>query len=76
MSYKVTKSGERVDASVISCDARKGTGICGNRASVTMSKPMDPKKFLLDLGWRLLRGHQVCASCQRKKRVTFPRTLK
>ncbi len=57
----------------ISCDARKGSGICGNSAEVTMQERKAALLFLGNLGFALLRGHQVCGWCLRKKRVVFPR---
>lgn len=60
----------------IACDARKGKFICGNSAEVTMPSRDSVVGFIYALGFRLLRRHQVCAECEAKKRVTFPRTQK
>lgn len=58
----------------IACDAWVKRGVvCGNVAMITMQSRAACKQFLFDLGWRLLRGQQVCSSCLRKKRVSFPR---
>lgn len=77
MSYseKTVKVGDMELTTVqISCDAQKGKDRCGNSAEVTMSKPFDPKRFLLGLGWGLLRGHQVCGACRRSgRKITFSR---
>jgi hypothetical protein len=76
MSYRETQSGAApiyFTTIEIKCDARRGKGICSNRAKVTMNDRDAAKKFLFALGWRLLRGHQVCLHCCSKKRITFPR---
>jgi hypothetical protein len=57
----------------LTCDARKGSGICGNSSSITMTDRQQAQRFLYGLGWRLLRGHHVCGLCMRKKRISFPR---
>lgn len=57
----------------ISCDARRGSGLCPSQANVLMPTRHLAKALLYTAGWRLLRGHQVCAACQLKKRVSFPR---
>jgi hypothetical protein len=60
----------------ISCDARSGKGVCQNSAEITMQNIDWCKNFLLGLGWRLLRGHQVCGQCVSRGRVVFPRKAK
>jgi hypothetical protein len=61
----------------LTCDARKGGRgpVCGNYAAVTMSRKDDALQYLLDLGWRFLRGHVVCSGCIKRggKNVHFPR---
>ena len=72
MSYHEEKSNGLVTVR-ITCDARKGKGICGNSAGGTMQHCETIQRFLYRLGWRLLRGHQVCSSCLAKGKVVFPR---
>ncbi len=72
MSYHEHKDGDLITIS-ITCDARKGKGICGNSAEVTMQNREWINQFVYSMGWRLLRGHQVCSSCLTKSRVIFPR---
>jgi len=50
----------------LTCDAKKGKGICGNSASASMQSREACGQFLFAIGWRLLRGHQVCGSCMAK----------
>lgn len=72
MSFHEHKEGDFITIT-LTCDARKGKGSCGNSAEITMQNREQIGKFLFNMGWRLLRGHQVCSSCLRKSRVTFPR---
>lgn len=72
MSYHEQKEAGLITITLV-CDARKGKGTCGNIAEITMQNREWINKFLFNMGWRLLRGHQVCSSCLTKSRVTFPR---
>lgn len=72
MSYKESKDGDLITV-VLTCDARKGKGICENTIEVTMQNREWVNELLFAMGWRILRGHKVCSSCLAKKRVTFPR---
>jgi len=64
----------------LTCEARKGGRgpVCGNYAAVTMNSVNDALQFLLDSGWRILRGHIVCSGCIKRggKNVHFPRKRK
>jgi len=58
----------------ITCEARKGRGICQNRAEIVVpGTRKDVQHFFYLMGWRILRGHQVCSECLKNKRVVFPR---
>lgn len=49
----------------ISCDARN----CHNSAAITLpGSGAACKQFLFDLGWRLMRGRQVCSKHAAQKR--------
>jgi hypothetical protein len=69
--YEESNNGELFTA-FIQCDARKGSGICQNRVSVTMGRKEDALALIYQLGFRLCRGHQVCGDCAKKK-IVFPR---
>ncbi len=77
MSYHEIKSGDLVTI-LLTCDARKKKTVCGNMAEATTLSKKSSGKFLFDLGWRLLRGKQVCPDCLRRgvKNVHFPREVK
>lgn len=70
--YEETKTGPYT-AIRAACEARRGRGICGNNIFCMMNERDDVLQFILDMGWRLLRGHQVCPDCMKKKRIVFPR---
>lgn len=58
------KFGDQEATSIaVCCDALIGKRVCGNEANVVMNKREDAGKFLFDLGWRLVRGRQVCGQC-------------
>lgn len=76
MSYRKSTKGGLTTIELV-CDARKGKGVCGNSAGVTMQSPESVAHFLYQLGWRLLRGHQVCGWCMKKyPKIHFPRKAK
>ena len=73
MSYRESKEAGLITID-ITCDARKGRkDICGNEASITMQNRDVINQFIYNLGWRLLRGHQVCGECMAKGKVSLPR---
>ncbi|HEX5426575.1 MAG TPA: hypothetical protein VFW94_23710 [Candidatus Acidoferrales bacterium] len=74
MGYRESENKNGVVKIEISCDARKGKGICGNQTTVIFPQRRMATHFLYELGWRVLRNHQVCGSCLKSgKRVVFPR---
>lgn len=75
MSYEETKVGSLVTIK-LTCEARCGKSVCGSIASISTQSREAVQAFLYNLGWRLLRGHQVCGSCMRRKRISFPRKAK
>lgn len=73
--FRETKHGP-ITTYEISCDAWRSRGVrCKTTASISVSKQFDGKRMLHDMGWRLMRGHQVCSGCLAKgsAKVTFPR---
>lgn len=73
MSYRKSIDGDLITIELV-CEARKGKGVCGSTAEVTMQSLEMVNKFLFALGWRLLRGKQVCGSCMMKyPKIVFPR---
>ena len=60
-------------AITLRCDARRGGAVCGNMTMIARNTMEEVKQMLFDLGWRTLRGHQVCSSCAARKRIVFPR---
>ncbi len=63
MSYKESTPIKGHTEIEIACDARN----CNSSASVMMPGEAS-KNLLLALGWRLLRGHQVCSKHAAQKR--------
>jgi hypothetical protein len=61
----------------LSCDAWRVRGkyLCNNSAEITMQRRDDVLQFLHDLGWRLLRGHQVCSTCLDRGKPIFPKAV-
>jgi len=57
----------------LTCDARRGGAVCGNLTMVARPTIEEVKQWLYDMGWRVLRGHQVCSGCASRKRISFPR---
>lgn len=77
MTYSESKGELGLVTIEVVCDARKGKGICGNSASITMADRKTIQRFLYALGWRLLRGRQVCSLCMKKyPKISFPREEK
>jgi hypothetical protein len=75
MAYSETTDGPLTTVT-LTCDASKRGRVCGNTAEITMQDRDAIERFLLALGWRLLRGHQVCGSCLSRGKVSFPRKPK
>ncbi len=63
MSYKESTPIKGHTEIEIACDARN----CNSSASVMMPGEAS-KNLLFALGWRLLRGHQVCSKHAAQKR--------
>lgn len=55
----------------LTCDARKGRGVCGESITTTCSERQWAQQWFFFNGWRLLRGHQVCPECAKKAKVSF-----
>lgn len=74
MTYNETRGSVGVTIA-LKCDARRSNRqICSNLISVTMQSHDKVTRFLLGMGWGLLRGRQVCPACLRRGRVVFPRS--
>ena len=75
MAYSETVDGP-LTTIIITCDVREKWRICGNTAQVTRQDRDAALMFLLDLGWRLRDGHQVCGSCLARGKAHFPRVAR
>lgn len=65
MSYMETSPVEGHTRVEIACDARN----CDNSADIMLPGiGVACRQFLFDLGWRLMRGHQVCSTHASQKR--------
>lgn len=79
MMYKEQNHGGDYTEIDIACDAWAKRGVrCENSAKVVRNTAEQAKRLAFDLGWRLLRGHQVCSCCLTRGvgNVRFPRKAK
>lgn len=62
----------------LECDAWavRGKYVCNNYVEATAITRKVTLQIVLDLGWRLLRGNQVCPDCLKSGKVSFPRKVK
>lgn len=75
MSYTESRGTRRQVKVVLTCDARKGRGVCGNTIGTEGSSRQWAQRWFFFNGWRVVSGNQVCPDCLKKSNLKFTKKV-